>query len=257
MDQESLESRIIDYIDGKGNEQERAALERELEQNHEAFAQYEQFREVIHAMDTVKVLEPSGKIKAEFEKALNAEIATQKKSKSFFLSPVFYRAAAAVLLVMSGIAIGNWISQNQKQERELAELKLQIEDNRRVMMAMLDNQQSASQRMQGLSVAYEMDKPDDQIVTVLVKTMNEDPNSNVRLAAMEALGKFSNEVHVRNALIQSLSTQKDPVVQIALIQLLVKMKEKSVVGQLEQMTKDATTMKAVKDEAYSGILKLS
>ena len=87
--------------------------------------------------------------------------------------------------------------------------------------------------------------------------MNEDPNSNVRLAAMEALGKFSNEVRVRNALIQSLSTQKDPVVQIALIQLLVKMKEKSVVGQLEQMTKDATTMKAVKDEAYSGILKLS
>jgi HEAT repeat protein len=87
--------------------------------------------------------------------------------------------------------------------------------------------------------------------------MNEDPNSNVRLAAMDALGKFSNEATVRTALIQSLSTQKDPIVQIALIQLLVKMKEKGVVKQLEQMTKDASTMKAVKDEAYSGILKLS
>ncbi len=96
-----------------------------------------------------------------------------------------------------------------------------------------------------------------KIVHVLVKTMNEDHNSNVRLAAMEALGKFSNEASVRNALIQSLASQKDPVVQIALIQLLVKMKEKSVVRQLEQMTKDASTMKAVKDEAYSGILKLS
>jgi len=37
----------------------------------------------------------------------------------------------------------------------------------------------------------------------------------------------------------------------------VKMKEKSVVKQLEKMTQDASTMKAVKDEAYSGILKLS
>jgi HEAT repeat protein len=162
-----------------------------------------------------------------------------------------------VLLVMAGVASENWINNNKQQEKELAELKQQVDENRRVMMAMLENQQSASQRMTGLSVAYEMDKPDDEIVSVLVKTMNEDPNSNVRLAAMDALGKFSNETTVRHALIQSLSTQKDPIVQIALIQLLVKMKETGVVKQLEQMTKDASTMKAVKDEAYSGILKLS
>jgi hypothetical protein len=35
------------------------------------------------------------------------------------------------------------------------------------------------------------------------------------------------------------------------------MKETGVINQLEKMTKDASTMKAVKDEAYSGILKLS
>ena len=72
-----------------------------------------------------------------------------------------------------------------------------------------------------------------------------------------SLGKFNNEGKVRNALIQSLSSQKDPVVQIALIQLLVKIKETGVLKQLEELTKDASTMKAVKDEAYSGILKLS
>jgi HEAT repeat protein len=111
--------------------------------------------------------------------------------------------------------------------------------------------------MVGVSVAYELEKADDEIVKVLVKTMNEDTNTNVRLAAMEALSKFGHEAQVRNALIRSLTEQKDPVVQIALIQLLVKMKEKGVVKQLEQMTKDASTMKAVKDEAYTGILKLS
>lgn len=257
MDKETLESRIIDYIDGKLNEQERAFVERELAQNEEAYKLYEQLREVLHTMDHVKALEPSGNLKVEFEKALQHEIAAQKKTKTIFFSPIFYRAAAAVLLVMAGVAIGNWINNNQQHEKELAELKQQVDENRRVMMAMLENQQSASQRMTGLSVAYEMDKPDDEIVKVLVKTMNEDSNSNVRLAAMEALGKFSGEAVVRAALIQSLSSQKDPLVQIALIQLLVKMKEKSVVKQLEQMTQDASTLKAVKDEAYSGILKLS
>jgi hypothetical protein len=257
MDKELLESRIIDYIDGRGTEQERASVERELAQNEEAYKLYEQLREVIHTMNQVKALEPSGNLKMEFEKALQNEIAAQKKTKTIFFSPVFYRVAAVVLLVMAGVAIGNWISNNQQQAKELTELKQQVDENRRVMMAMLENQQSASQRMIGLSVAYELDKPDDEIVKVLVKTMNEDPNSNVRLAAMDALGKFSNEAIVRSALIQSLSTQKDPIVQIALIQLLVKMKETGVVKQLEQMTKDASTMKAVKDEAYSGILKLS
>lgn len=257
MDKETLESRIIDYIDGKGTEQERALVESELAHNKTSYALYEQLREVIVTMDKVKSLEPSGKLKIAFEKALQEEMVAQKKTKTIFFSPIFYRAAAAVLLVMTGVAIGNWINNNKQQEKELAQLKQQVDENRRLMMAMMENQQSASQRMTGLSVAYQMDKPDDEIVSVLVKTMNEDTNSNVRLAAMDALGKFSNEASVRQALIQSLSTQKDPIVQIALIQLLVKMKETGVVKQLEQMTKDASTMKAVKDEAYSGILKLS
>jgi hypothetical protein len=257
MEREILESRIIDYIDGKGTDQERALIESELAHNKKSYELYKQLLEVIQVMDKIKPLEPSGKMKIAFEQALQNEIAAQKKTKTLFFTPVFYRVAAAVLLVLAGVAIGNWFNATQQQEKELASLKQQVEENRRVMLAMMENQQSASQRMQGLSVAYDMDKPDDEIVKVLVKTMNEDPNSNVRLAAMEALGKFSTEDAVRNALIQSLSQQNDPVVQIALIQLLVKMKEKGVVKQLEEITKDASTMKAVKDEAYSGILKLS
>ena len=47
------------------------------------------------------------------------------------------------------------------------------------------------------------------------------------------------------------------MVQIALIQLMVKMKEKSVVNDLKKIVDDSESMKAVKDEAYSGILILS
>lgn len=252
------ESKIIDYIDGKGNDAERAEVERELSESEESYKLYEQLREVMQAMDRASVLEPSGKLKTEFEQALAKEIAAQSKpTRSIFFSPAMYRIAAGLVLLMVGLGIGFWINKNQERDRELADLKKQIEDNRRMMLAMLDNQQSASQRMVGVSVAYELETADDEIVKVLVKTMNEDTNTNVRLAAMEALSKFGHEAQVRNALIQSLAKQKDPVVQIALIQLLVKMKEEGVVKQLEEMTKDPSNMKAVKDEAYKGILKLS
>lgn len=257
MNKELWESRIIDYLDGQLSETEKAEVERELVSNDEFRKLHNQLSEVMQVMRNVPVLEPSGKLKVAFARALQSEIAAQTKTKTVSFSPVVYRIAAGFVLLMVGLSIGYWINKDQVQERELAALKEQVESNRRLMMAMLENQQSASQRMVGVSVAYELEQADDEIVKVLVKTMNEDVNSNVRLAALEALGKFSNEAQVRESLIQSLRIQKDPVVQIALIQLLVTMKEKGVVKQLEQMTKDARTMKAVKDEAYAGILKLS
>jgi hypothetical protein len=54
-----------------------------------------------------------------------------------------------------------------------------------------------------------------------------------------------------------LAKQNDPVVQISLIQMMVDMKEKSIIGELEKLTQQKEILKAVKDEAYTGILKLS
>ena len=91
----------------------------------------------------------------------------------------------------------------------------------------------------------------------LIYAMNEDPNTNVRIAALEALGKFRNQPDVRKALIASLRTQKDPLVQIALIRLMVEMKEKGITEELERISTDEETLPAVKDEAHAGLLKLS
>ncbi|HCZ35900.1 MAG TPA: HEAT repeat domain-containing protein [Cytophagales bacterium] len=258
MDKQKWEGRLIDYIDGRADAAERAAIENELLHNEAVRNLYNQLTEVIGAMNEAHVLEPSGKLKANFEQALQEEIVSQAKAtKTVFFSSVVYRVAAGFVLLMVGLAIGYKINQSNVEADRLARLEEELEENRQMMLAMMDNQLSASQRMIGVSVAYEMEKPDDEIVNVLVKTMNEDVNTNVRLAALDALGKFSNEEQVRNELISSLKTQKDPVVQIALIQLLVTMKEKGVLNQLEKITRDAGTLKAVKDEAHAGILKLS
>ncbi len=256
MDKELLEGMLIDYIDGTLNESDRVRVELEIAKNGDAKRLYEQLKEVMGAMEKAKNLEPGENMKASFEKALHEEM-HKAKERVIFFQPVFYRAAAAVLLVAAGVAIGNWINRNQQQQQQIADIQNELAATKQMMLAMIENQQSASQRIQGANVALKITKADDEVVNALAKTMNEDPNTNVRLAALEALAKFRQERQVRKVLIQSLSNQKDPVVQIALIQLLVQMKEKDAVKGLEEIIDDNETMKAVKDEAYTGLMKLS
>ncbi len=139
----------------------------------------------------------------------------------------------------------------------MALLRREMAATKQMMLAMMESPQSASRRIQGVNVAMTIESADDEVVSALVKTMNKDANTNVRLAALDALSRFQHEPNVRAALIESLDTQQDPVVQIALIQLLVKMKEKGVVDGLERIINDSTSITPVKDEAHTGILKLS
>jgi hypothetical protein len=256
MEKEKLESLLIDYIEGQLSEDQQQVIKELIAQDPEVAQLHLQLKEVMRVMDEVKESEPSPSLQLNFEEALKNEI-QQAKGKQVFFQPWVLRAAAGIAFLIAGVAMGYWINENNQHKAEMAALKKEVEDNKRLMMAMLDNQQSASQRLMGATVAYELKQADDDIVRVLVKTMNEDPNSNVRLAALDALSKFYKQSHVRNALVNSLSTQKDPIVQIALIRLLVQMKEKEVVNELEQITRDGQVIKAVKDEAHAGILKLS
>jgi hypothetical protein len=260
MEKEQLESLLIDYIDGKLNEADRRMVEQQLVNSPETYAMYEQLRQVINAMERSASMEPNPRSRKLFEQLIHDEIRMQKSARVLIPSTVYRVAAAIAFLVVAGLG-GYWVVQTQQQARkhdeQIAAMEKEMRETKQLMMDKMSNEQSASQRISGVTVAYQMEKTDDEIIAVLVKTMNEDDNTNVRLAALEALSKFQREPAVRKALIESLSVQKDPMVQIALIQLLVTMKEKGVMKDLERMTKDKTMMKAVKDEAYSGILKLS
>jgi anti-sigma factor RsiW len=258
MDNEKLEMQLIDYIDGKLTEAERHEVEQELMRNDKAYKLYEQLKEIMHVMDRAKKLEPSPELKSKFDAFLHEEIDSSKQSgHAFLFQPVFYRVAAAIALLIIGGGIGFWISKDNAREQKIAEIEAEMQRTKVMMMSLMENQQSASQRIQGVNVALTISAADDDVVQALAKRMNEDPNSNVRLAALEALSQFRDEPKVRKILIDALSTQKDPVVQIALIQLMVKLKEKGVVNELKKIVDDEKTMEAVKDEAYSGIMELS
>ncbi|HTF18840.1 MAG TPA: HEAT repeat domain-containing protein [Chryseolinea sp.] len=259
MEKERLEALLIDYIDGKLSEGERRIVEQEyLLRDKDSYKLYEQLKEVMHVMHKSSQLEPTAKLRSGFDKALQSEIGQNHRGRTIYFSPVFYRAAAAVTLLAVAGVIGFWINQQRQHAAELSRVREEVLVTKKAMMALLNDQNSASQRLVGATVAFnDIAHADADIIKALVRTMNEDENSNVRLAAIEALVKFNDEPHVRQALISALGTQKDPVVQITLIRLLVDMRAQGLKKQLEQITTDDELLPAVKDEAHAGLLKLS
>lgn len=145
----------------------------------------------------------------------------------------------------------------EKTMNEASQQLIKENDQQKQMLfASLGNMESPSTRIAAAMKAYRMQAADKDIVDALVSTMNEDPSTNVRMAALEALSRFHRENYVKKKLIASLKKQKDPMVQIELIHVLTEMKQKSILDDLQKMVQDVNTNEAVKERAYSSILTL-
>jgi hypothetical protein len=119
-----------------------------------------------------------------------------------------------------------------------------------------DNTESPAGRIAETMATEKLANDNNQVIDALVQTLNNDANSNVRLAALDGLAKFYREAYVRHQLTDALKKQHDPVVQIAMINMLVRMRTSGILEQLNQLVNDANTQKPVKDCAYSGIMQL-
>lgn len=257
MEKDKLESMLIDYLDGQLNEYERTQVEHELKENPEAAKLLEQLSTVINAMNTATPAEPSPKLQYKFDELLQQEIKEQQKAKQVSFWSDLYKIAAALLLIIVGGGIGYWLSRDQKKDDEMRAMRKELEQVKQMMIAQMEDSQSPGKRILAVQTAAHTETADIEILDALIKVMNEDPTNNVRITAIEALARFHENPHVRKALVTSLGVQKDPVVQIALIQLMVKIQEKRALKTLERISEDDHVLPAVKDEAHMGIFKLS
>lgn len=206
-----------------------------------------------------------------FEKAKNEQPSTEfgfvtpeKKSvKIKSLTSWTLRIAAGLALLITGFGAGvvykykfdkNQNSEDQYISGAEEEPVLKM---RKVLAFDQSENTSASDRIQAVSQSYELSAADAQITELLVNVLNFDVNVNVRLAAFQALLRFENEPGVRQALIQSLSIQTDPNLQIRLIEALVSMKEKRAVEQIQRIAKNQDVMEVVRVKAEEGLSSLN
>jgi HEAT repeat protein len=116
---------------------------------------------------------------------------------------------------------------------------------------------SANERLQGVTISARMDNPNAQTLEALLYTLNNDKNVNVRLAAVDALYLFYNYPGVKEGLLQSLKNQPSPLIQVALIDLIVNMRERQAVDSLRLLLEDERLNPDVKEYAERGLQQLS
>ncbi|MCU0419315.1 MAG: HEAT repeat domain-containing protein [Cyclobacteriaceae bacterium] len=258
MTRDEWESLLIDYLDGTLPDARQAEVRALIAANAEVRQMEAALREVLEAIRQSKDSTVPASLKHSFDSMLAIEMKQPPKNgRQVFLSGWMLRVAAALALTLGAGAMGYWAKRSHEQHQEMAALREEMAKTKQLMLAMLAADQPASKRMTATNAAYSLEKVDDDIVEALVKTMNNDTNGNVRLAALEALCRFHEQDHVRQALVESLAIQNDPAVQIALIRILVQIKETEALQGLQKITTDEAALPAVKTEAHVGILRLS
>ena len=216
--------------------------------------------------------EPSANLSSRFYEMLAAyrhglESAPQRswreKLAAFWPKQPAWQMAVSFALLAVGVVIGGTVGfelrpgqHEQPAGPELAQLRGEVNGMRQLVALSLMQQQSASERLRGVSWAYRVEPSDTEVLSQLLTTVNQDPNVNVRLAAVDALHAFGSSPVMRSAIIQAISKQTAPLAQIALIDLLVDLKEKQAAPELRALAANSSTDAGVRQHANQALERL-
>jgi hypothetical protein len=214
--------------------------------------------------------EPSPDSRARFETMLNAyqegrweksSLAHERGSwfatwmRSAFAPPLASALAACLLLV--GFIAGEHFSATWPvNDQQIASLQTELTSMRQLVALSLLEQQSASQRLQGVNYSTQVERPDPEIAAALLHALRSDNSVDVRLSALDALRRYKDDAHVRTGLLNALQDQQSPLVQIALIDLFVEMRESDAKDHLRRIEQDTKVNPAVRQRAQWGIQQL-
>ena len=174
----------------------------------------------------------------------------------------FALAGAAAMVILAAFVAGLYwprpgaASQEALQASNLAEVRGELHQMREMLTLSLMQQQSATERLRGVSGSAQIDQPGNEIVRALLDTLMHDSNVNVRLACVDALRRFSRQDQVRQGTIQALNESAFPLVQIALIDYMVETKDKAAVDALRRLSEDSMANEAVRGRAVWGLQQL-
>lgn len=168
--------------------------------------------------------------------------------------------AAGLLLLVGGVWAGRaWAPAPEATTTpaELATLREEVHTMRQMVAMSLLQQQSAVERLRGISWTSQIDSPDSQMLRTLVDTLKHDASVNVRLAAVDVVRPFVERPEVRQAILEALVGQESPMVQIALIDMLVEIRDKRSVEALRQLSSDKNVNQTVRERADWGLTQLN
>ncbi len=261
MTSEEIRLLIPQYLSGELKPQELALFEEELHTSSELRIEVEELRLVWEGLGLLPEEHPSAGMRARFYQRLNAAVRdgtnAHAEKRSWWRSGVFQQIAAALVLFSAGLFVGRSQPEGRATSGEVQQLQTQVQTLRQTVALSLLDRQSATSRLEGISWSSRVERPDRELLSTLINTLNDDPNVNVRLASLDALEKYADDNSVRKALLDSISVQDSPLVQIALIDAMVHIRDTDAKNEFRKLTRDAEINAAVRQRAQWGLEKLS
>jgi hypothetical protein len=131
------------------------------------------------------------------------------------------RLAYGLLILVLGVGLGALFVGRGAGPGDVQALRGEVRALNELVTLSLLEASSASERLQGVSYGSRLERPDRDVVSALVHAATADPNVNVRLAAIEALAPVASQPRVLSPLVEALPRQDSPMVQVALVDLLL------------------------------------
>jgi hypothetical protein len=165
----------------------------------------------------------------------------------------------ACLFLACGYLIGRHSDRtvNPEAQPQIEAMRQELAATRQMVALSMLQQQSASQRLEGVSWSTRLSDPDARVMDQLFHSLQFDSSVDVRLAVLDALGRHAGRPDVRSRLVEALQTRQSPLVQVALIDLLVDLHDRGAVTQFKKFQQDPRIDPTVKKRVDWGIQQLN
>jgi len=252
-----IKENYSDYLAGDIDESTRQEIQDHITDCPSCREELESLSAVWTKLGVLAEEQPGPALRTRFYTMLEAQkkVPSRWRENISFGRPAFSFAYSLVFLIV-GLAGGYLLTSGRQGGNELARLHQEVQDMRQIVAMSLLSQSSPSARLEGVSWSSQVTNPAEKTLETLFRTLNSDPNTNVRLAAVDALYLFRDRPSVKNSLIQSLPKQSSPLVQVALIDLLVGIRESRAAEALKQLLQSAKLNPEVKSHAELGLKQL-
>ena len=275
MNCEKTKKLLLDYLQNELPDNEKQELAEHLERCETCEALLEEFRELDQAIENRTDMDPPPSLKENFNRMLVSEMERQVASRQVSLSDRFsslldwfsikplVQSPVTILLMVLCFTLGYYFN-NRQDETNLAARSLEEIERLQVEMktlkdAYLINSLSLprpGQRLQAIVEYGSGDSMSAAATDALLRFFEDDNNVNVRLTALQKLDKYLAGQEIRSRLLDSISNEKEPLMQVSIIRIFLEAGDARIVPKLESIIFSEETTDYVKGYALDAKSKL-
>jgi len=256
MEKNRVDELIAKYNEGLADPSELKWIEQLIESGEIELTQLHELTALDNHLMNMEAPAPTLRLDDQFYTMLATEKRKQRANKFSFSLPdwnvLFPRLAFAMVILIIGFSAG-YLFTGSPQNDDVHVLTQEVSDLKEMMMFSLLEKESASERLKAVNLTSGMDNVSSKVTAALFQTLNSDENVNVRLAALDALLPYVKDSAVREGLVESISHQDSPLVQVALAELMVSIAEKKSVKELQKIMDAQGTPSDVKNKIQESI----